>query len=83
MEKVKRVNHVVLTLKVSPHGLGMERDEVDAMVNRLLEEGYDTVDVYPIKGNLDERQQTTDLVQLYVFKAYEKETATKSKKADG
>lgn len=83
MSRLVKVNHVVLTLKVSPHGQGMERDEVDELVNRRLAEGYDDVEIFAIKGNLDERQQTTDLVQLYIFKAYEKEASARTKKADG
>lgn len=83
--KTVKVNHVVLTLKISPQGQGMERDAVDELVNKRLAEGFDTVDIYPVKTNLDERLAPTDLVQLYIFKAFEKEKEvkeTKSKKAD-
>jgi hypothetical protein len=77
--KTVKVNHVVLTLKISPAGAGMSRDEIDEMVNKRLSEGYDDVQIYPVKTNFSERNEPTDLVQLYIFRAYEKETA-KSKK---
>lgn len=79
--KTTKVNHVVLTLKLTELGMGMPRDEVDELVNRRLSEGYDEVDIFVPKVNLDERQAPNDIVLLYIFKAYEKETA-KSKKND-
>jgi hypothetical protein len=77
--KTVKVNHVVLTLKISPAGQGEERDEIDRKINARLAEGYDEVEITPIKTNFDERQRPTDLVQLYVFKAHEKEVAAKAK----
>lgn len=79
--KTIKVNHVVLTLRISPAGMGESQAEVDDKVNRRLAEGYSTVDVYPLKTNFDERQQPTDIIQLYIFKAYEGEPAAKKAKA--
>lgn len=79
--KTVKVNHVVLTLKIAPAGAGMARDEVDELVNKRLSEGYDEVDIYPVKTNFSERNEPLDLTQLYIFKAYEK-NATKNKKYD-
>jgi hypothetical protein len=82
--KTIKVNHVVLTLKLTALGMGMERDQVDELVNKRLAEGYDQVDVYVPKTNLDERQAPNDIVLLYIFKANEDDegerVATKSKK---
>lgn len=80
MSKLVKVNHVVLTLRIAPSGAGMSRDEVDELVNKRLSEGYDDVLIFPVKTNFAERGDPTDLVQLYVFKAYDKEAAAKSKK---
>lgn len=79
MKKLVKVNHVVLTLKLSPNGQGMERDQVDELVNRRLSEGYDDVEIFPVKNNLDERNQTSDLVQLYIFKRYIEDVSAEAK----
>ena len=75
--KVIKVDHVVLTLQISPAGAGMKRPEVNKLVNDRLAEGYDDVEIFPVKTNFAERGDPTDLVQLYIFKAYEKEEAPK------
>lgn len=80
--RVVKVNHVVLTLKISPHGAGLERDQVDEMINKRLAEGYDEVQVELVRTNQSERLEPTDVVMLYIFKAYEKEVATRVKKSD-
>lgn len=67
--KIVKVDHVVLTLKISPAGAGMSKAEVDDLVNKRLQE-YDDVDVFPVKTNFAERGDPTDLVQLYIFKKY-------------
>lgn len=67
--KIVKVDHVVLTLKISPAGAGMSKAEVDDLVNKRLVE-YDDVDVFPVKTNFAERGDPTDLVQLYIFKKY-------------
>lgn len=82
MNKVTKVNHVVLTLKIAPSGAGMPRDEVDKLVNGRLAEGYDTVDIYPVKTNFSERNEPTDLVQLYVFKKYSEPKVGRPAKSD-
>lgn len=69
--KTIKINHVVLTLKLSPAGQGMERNEIDDLVNKRLAEGYDDVQVNFIRTNHDERQQATDLVNQYIFRKYE------------
>lgn len=69
--KTIKVNHVVLTMKIHPSGGGLPRDEVDEMVNKRLAEGYDTVDIYPVKTNFREGGDPIDLTQLYIFKAFE------------
>lgn len=86
MNRLAKVNHVVLTLKLTPHGMGMERDQVDELVNKRVEEGYTDVEIHVPKTNLDERQAPNDLVLLYIFKQYEDDSgervvAKKSKKS--
>jgi hypothetical protein len=81
MSRLIKVNHVVLTLKISPAGGGETQYDIDKKVNDRLAEGYDEVQIFPVKTNFAERGDPTDLVQLYVFKQYEKE-AVKSKKSD-
>lgn len=73
--KITKVDHVVLTLRISPAGAGMTKIEVDDLVNKRLQE-YDDVDVFPVKTNFGERGDPTDLVQLYIFKKYAEESAT-------
>lgn len=70
MAKTVKVDHVVLTLRISPAGAGMTKQEVDDLVNGRLAEGYDDVEIFPVKTNFGERSDPTDLVQLYVFKKY-------------
>jgi len=79
--KVVKVDHVVLTLKMSASGTGMEREQINELVNRRLAEGYDTVDVYLARTNFDDRIAPVDQIFVYIFKAFEKESA-KAKKAD-
>lgn len=69
--KTIKVNHVVLTMKIHPSGGGLPRDEVDELVNKRLAEGYDTVDIFPVKTNFREGGDPIDLTQLYIFKAFE------------
>ena len=69
--KTVKVNHVVLTLALTAAGLGMKQAEVDELVNKRLAEGYDEVQVIHIRTNFDERQQTTDVVNLYIFRQFE------------
>lgn len=71
--KLVKVDHVVLTLKISPAGQGMSKQEVDNLVNKRLAEGYDDVQIFNVKTNLDERLAPTDLVQLYIFLQHEDE----------
>lgn len=78
--KTVKVDHVVLTLNLAPGGGGMKKAEVDELVNKRLAEGYDEVEVIPLRTNFDERQQVTDVVNEYIFRAYEKEVAAKAKK---
>jgi hypothetical protein len=70
MSRLVKVDHVVLTLRISPAGAGMTKAEVDDLVNKRLSEGYGDVDIFPVKTNFGERGDPTDLVQLYVFKQY-------------
>jgi hypothetical protein len=74
--KVIQADHVVLTLSLgTPTSQGMPKKEVDELVNKRLKDGYDEFETHLLKTNFDERQQPTDAVILYVFKAYEKEAA--------
>lgn len=76
--KTIKVNHVVLTMKIHPAGGGLPRDEVDELVNKRLAEGYDTVDIYPVKTNFREGGDPIDLTQLYIFKAHEEDGVSES-----
>jgi hypothetical protein len=79
--KTVKVNHVVLTLALTAAGLGMKQAEVDDLVNKRLAEGYDEVQVIHIRANFDERQQTTDVVNLYIFRKNEDVPVKASKSA--
>lgn len=70
MKILEKVDHAVLTLKISPAGSGMSKVEVDGLVNRRLGEGFNELEIFPVKNNLAERGDIVDLVQLYVFKRY-------------
>lgn len=75
--KTVKVDHVVLTLKLSPAGAGMTKAEVDELVNKRLAEGYDEVEVLPLRTNFDERQAVSDVVNQYIFRKLEEVTKTK------
>lgn len=83
--KTIKVNHVVLTIALSQSalaaGAGMGRDEVDEMVNKRLAEGYDDVEVIPLKSNFSDSLQLESVVNEYIFRKYEEAApAAKSKK---
>ena len=83
--KTVKVNHVILTLAFSTSaidsGAGMERDKVDEMVNARLAEGYDEVEVIPLKSNFSDSLQLESVVNEYIFRKYAKEeAAVKAKK---
>lgn len=80
MSKLVRVNHVVLGLKLLPSSEGFSQAEIDELVNKRLAEGYDDVQIISVRTNFNDQGSPANLVQLYIFKAYEKETAAKSKK---
>ena len=86
--KTVKVNHVVLTLALSSVALtqgGESQESIDSKINARLAEGYDEVEVIPLRTNFDERQQATHVVNEYIFRAYEKEAAidkSKTKKAE-
>lgn len=72
--KTVKVNHVVLTIALSQPalaaGAGMGRDEVDEMVNKRLAEGYDDVEVIPLKSNFSDSLQLESVVNEYIFRKY-------------
>lgn len=76
--KTVKVNHVVLTLHLAGEGGGRSQAEVDKMVNDRLAEGYDEVEVIPLRTNFDERQQATDVVNQYIFRKFEVVKASKA-----
>jgi hypothetical protein len=78
--KTVKVNHVVLTLRLVSTGQGEPRDEIDKKVNDRLAEGYDEVQVIPLRTNFDERQQVTDQVNMYIFRKFEDVSTVKAKK---
>ena len=69
--KTVKVNHVVLTLKINPAGNGMSQGEVDELVKNRLAEGYDEVETHIVRTNFGQEQAATDIVILYIFRAYE------------
>lgn len=78
--KTVKVDHVVLTLKLEAAGGGRPKAEVDEMINRRLAEGYDEVEIIPLRTNFDEHGQIAiDVVNEYFFRKYE-EVAVKAKK---
>lgn len=78
--KTVKVNHVILGLKVAPDGGGYTQEEIDKMVNDRLSQGYDDVEIFPVRTNFDTNQVAKDYVQLYVFKKYADEPAMSSAK---
>lgn len=78
--KLLKVNHVVLGLKVAANGGGFTQEELDEMINRRLSEGYDDVEVFPVRTLFNTDGVPTDYVQLYIFKKYEDAPTAKSKK---
>lgn len=81
--KTVKVNHVILTLAFSPAalaaGAGLDRDTVDKMVNDRLAEGYDEVQITPLKSNFSDNVALESVVNLYVFRKIEDTPTTKSK----
>ena len=84
--KTLKVNHVILTTGFTSAaiaaGAGLDSKVVDEMVNKRLAEGYDDVEVIPLKSNFSDNLQLESVVNEYIFRAYEKEPAAKAKKAD-
>jgi len=72
--KTIKVNHVVLTLALNTaalaNGGGETQASLDEKINARLAEGYDEVEVIPLRTNFDERQQPTHVVNQYVFRKY-------------
>lgn len=81
--KVTKVNHVVLTLALNSAALalgGESQKDIDEKINKRLAEGYDEVEVIPLRTNFDERQQPTHIINQYIFRKYEAEaSAVKAK----
>lgn len=71
--KLVKVNHVLLGLKVAANGGGYTQQEIDQMVNDRLAEGYDDVEIFPVRTQFGEQGAPADFVQLYVFKKYARE----------
>lgn len=83
MSKVVKVNHVVLTLALHAAAKtqgGLDQKEIDNMINVRLAEGYDDVEVIPLRTNFDDRQQPTHVVNQYIFKKYEEPAKSKKEK---
>lgn len=85
--KTVKVDHVILTLGFDlaaiSNGQGRPKAEVDKMINDRLAEGFDEVEVIPLKTNFNDNMQVYSVVNEYIFRAYEKEPAVKTaKKAD-
>lgn len=79
--KLVKVNHVLLGLKVAANGGGYTQKEIDELVNNRLAEGYDDVQIFPVRTQFNEQGAPADFVQLYVFKKYaEDDVAVKAKK---
>ena len=73
--KLVKVNHVVLGLRLLPNSEGFSQAEIDELVNKRLAEGYDDVQITPVRSNFNDQGSPANLVQLYIFKKYEDETA--------
>jgi hypothetical protein len=81
--KTVKIDHVVLTLSLeTPTSQGMRKAQVNELIEKRLSEGYDEVEVIPLRTNFDENKTATDVVNQYIFRKYETETVAKSKKAD-
>jgi len=83
--KTVKVDHVILTLALSPHALtlgGQTREDINQMINARLAEGYDEVEVIPLRTNMGEREQATHVINQYIFRKFERPVeSAKSKNA--
>ena len=72
--KTVKVNHVVLTLAFTSSalasGAGESQSEIDKKVNDRLAEGYDAVEVIPLKSNFADNLQLESVVNEYIFRKY-------------
>lgn len=82
--KTVKVDHVILTLAFTSSaissGAGLAKDVVNKMVNDRLAEGYDEVEVIPLKSNFSDSLQLESVVNEYIFRQYAVETPAKAKK---
>ena len=80
--KTIKVNHVVLTLALSSAAIaqgGETQASIDEKITARLAEGYDEVEVIPLRTNFDERQQATHVVNQYIFRKFEDAPIAKAK----
>jgi len=83
--KTVKVNHVVLTLALNSAALatgGEAQADIDAKITKRLAEGYDEVEVIPLRTNFDERQQATHVVNQYIFRKFEEDAPVAKTKKD-
>jgi hypothetical protein len=82
--KTVKVDHSILTLAFTQatiaSGAGMSKDTVNEMVNKRLADGYDDVQVIPLKSNFSDNLQLESVVNEYIFRKYAEEPTVKSKK---
>jgi hypothetical protein len=72
--KTIKVNHVVLTLALNSAALangGETQESIDGKINARLAQGYDEVEIIPLRTNFDERQQPTHVVNQYIFRKFD------------
>ena len=83
--KTVKVNHVILTTAFTSaaiaSGAGLDSKVVDEMVNKRLAEGYDDVQVIPIKSNFADNLQLESVVNEYIFRQYQEQPSVVPAKA--
>lgn len=72
--KTVEITHAIGTLAFTPaaiaSGMGMSKGDLDKLVNDKLAEGYDEVEVIPLKSNFNENAQIESVVNEYIFRKH-------------
>lgn len=80
--KIKEVRQYVATIALSESALvagGISLKEASDNVTKFAQ-GFDEVEVVPLKTNFGENKEATHITNLYVFKKYEDAPVAKTAK---
>jgi len=84
MKTIKEVRQYIATIALSQPALlagGISLKEASDTVTEFAQ-GFDEVEIVPLKTNFGENKEMTHITNLYVFKKYTEDAPAKSKKAD-